>query len=327
MSDPRLDACYVQLTRRFPEGASRARAEARLRTHPHFTVLRDILAQGDTIPVPASALAVLLETPDGPLLLPSNDAVQLPIIARYGGFQRAEMARVLAYLEARGEGGGDVFVDVGANVGAHTLQAMRHGRFRRAIAVEPEPLNAQLLSLNMRLNGLSSAVDVQVCALGAADGMATLAVNRLNCGDARLAPTVVPGSSLDGPAPPCDVDDGDFALVDVAVRTLDGLLTGTGVRPEELGLIWMDTQGSEGLIVAASRTLRACRVPLFVEFWPHGMKALDSYGALKRFVEAECTSVVVLSSSTPQVHSPTELDGLFRQYEADEQFTDLLLLR
>lgn len=327
VSTPTPDDSYARLARQLPDAPSRARAEARLRAHPHFAVLRDQLETGDTLPVPASALGVLVETPDGPLLLPPGDAVQLPIIARYGGFQRDDLARVLSFLEARGALRGDVFVDVGANIGAHTLQAMRSGFFRRALAIEPAPTNARLLTLNMRLNRLDTSVDVRPCALGRADGTATLVMNPLNCGDARLAPITRTSALGAVPDPSRDTGEEDFARVDVAMRTFDGVLADSGLDVAALGLVWMDAQGSEGHIVAPSRVLRECPVPLYIELWPHGLRALDAYAPLKAFVESACQAVVHFESGTPRVYAPSDLDTLYQRYERDEQFTDLLLLR
>lgn len=327
MPDSHLDVCYAQLAHLLPDAPSRARAEARLRTHPHFTVLRDLLTSGETLPVPASALGVLLETPDGHLLLPPNDAVQLPIIARYGGFQREDLPHVLSLLEARGGLAGDVFIDVGANVGAHTLQAMRTGLFRRALAIEPAPANARLLTLNMRLNGLETSVDIYRWALGPTDGTATLVMNPLNCGDIRLAAVAASPSPVNGPDPATDTGESDFARVEVTVRTFDRTLADSGIDPTALGLVWMDAQGSEGHIVGASRVLVECPVPIYLEFWPHGLQALKAYAPLKAFVEQACKAVVHFESGTPHTYAPRDLDTLYRRYETEERFTDLLLLR
>lgn len=332
VSERHLDACYAQLTRHLPAGPVRERAEARLRAHPHFTVLRDLLVNGDTLPVPASARGVLLETVDGWLLLPPHDAVQLPIIARYGGFQRTDMDAALALLEARGELRGDTFVDVGANVGGHTLQAMRSGFFRRGLAVEPCPENARLLALNLQLNGLERVVEMRVCALGARDGRQMLTVDPLNCGDGRLAPAVSDRPSEGGraeamPDAECSSDDEGLTRHEVQVRTFDAVLAEVGLDVASLGLVWMDAQGSEGHIISASRALLDSRTPLFVEFWPHGMTALGSYRPLKTFVEERCRTMFVFEPTGPVEQPVAALDALHASCAREDRFVDLLLLR
>lgn len=69
---------------------------------------------------------------------------------------------------------GDVFVDVGAHVGFHTLVG-RHfvGSAGKVIAVEPQPYNAGKILANCRLNGFSN-VTVFVAAAGDHQAMVEL---------------------------------------------------------------------------------------------------------------------------------------------------------
>ena len=65
-------------------------------------------------------------------------------------------AEILSHL-----GEGDVFVDVGANIGYYSvLGAKRVGRLGRVVAVEPLPANGQVLEKNVRLNSLSNVTVV-----------------------------------------------------------------------------------------------------------------------------------------------------------------------
>ena len=69
---------------------------------------------------------------------------------------------------------GDVFVDVGANIGYFTLLASRLvGPTGRAIAVEANPRTFKLLEANVRLTGCAN-VDLRHVAAGEASGFATL---------------------------------------------------------------------------------------------------------------------------------------------------------
>jgi FkbM family methyltransferase len=285
-----------------------AAEEARLRTHPHFAALRDLVERGEMVPVPASARAVLLETADGWLLFPPRDAVQLPVVARWGSFQREELIRVLSLLQPLP---GRTFVDVGANVGTHTLYAMRSGHFDRALAVEACPENARLLALNMRLNALTDSVTVVDCAVGAASGSATLIVNPHNCGDARLAPTEG-GERLLG-------EEG-FASIAVEIRTLDEVLESCS----DPGLVWMDAQGAEGLILGPSRRLAG--IPVHLEFWPYGMRALGSFAPLRAFAAEHARAVVLFEAGRAVEHPVSVLDRLYEEYREDARFVDLLIL-
>ena len=69
---------------------------------------------------------------------------------------------------------GDVFVDVGANIGFFTLLASRRvGPTGRVIAVEANPRTFGLLEANVRLNGCAN-VDLRHVAAGEAPGFATM---------------------------------------------------------------------------------------------------------------------------------------------------------
>ena len=68
----------------------------------------------------------------------------------------------------------DVYVDVGAHVGFHTLVARHHvGESGRVIAVEPQPYNCQKVLANWRANGFSNIV-LYVAAAGERGGVAVL---------------------------------------------------------------------------------------------------------------------------------------------------------
>jgi len=66
---------------------------------------------------------------------------------------------------------GDVFVDVGANIGYFTVMAAaRVGSQGRVYAFEPNPLPRRLLEISIAKNGLESRVTLRTCALSDTDG-------------------------------------------------------------------------------------------------------------------------------------------------------------
>jgi FkbM family methyltransferase len=65
---------------------------------------------------------------------------------------------------------GDLFVDIGANIGIYTLLLASHGC--HVISVEPAQEARRLMEVNLRLNGLTA--DVVAAALGRAPGQGTL---------------------------------------------------------------------------------------------------------------------------------------------------------
>jgi FkbM family methyltransferase len=68
---------------------------------------------------------------------------------------------------------GDTVVDVGANIGVFTLKAARQTPKGRVVAVEPAPLNLELLRENVARNRLANAVILD-CALSDHEGQGQL---------------------------------------------------------------------------------------------------------------------------------------------------------
>ncbi|MBX9700083.1 MAG: FkbM family methyltransferase, partial [Acetobacteraceae bacterium] len=100
---------------------------------------------------------------------------------------------------------GDVFIDAGANIGAHALQAARLvGPTGQVLAFEPNPGTRERLDANVALNG-ASQVRVLPLALSDRAGTAELFPDEArNAGAASLrprpgsgAPVVVPTATLD----------------------------------------------------------------------------------------------------------------------------------
>jgi FkbM family methyltransferase len=166
-----------------------------------------------------------------------------------GQYQRPQFERALAVLAAAGRLKPDsVFLDIGANIGTHTLYALRSGRFRRAIAIEPEPANFDLLAWNVALNGLGGRVDCLRLAAGAAEGTAALSLDRFNKGGHSIA------------------SRRSAEAVQVEVRPVDAVLAGLGVAPADVGLVWIDVEGFEPEAVAGMASLTAAGIPLCLEF-------------------------------------------------------------
>lgn len=83
-----------------------------------------------------------------------------------------------AFLLQRELGRGGVALDLGANIGYYTVMIARLvGPGGRVYAVEPYPPNVELLSVNIRLNGMADIVEVSALAIGKASGVGTLYVS------------------------------------------------------------------------------------------------------------------------------------------------------
>lgn len=123
---------------------------------------------------------------------------------------------------------GDVFFDVGANVGFFAMLAARIvGSTGRVAALEPVPANVDQIRANARRNQLDNVTVLEV-AVGATDGTATLAL-AAHPGGATLATA----------APPPD----PIGSIVVAVASIDELVAGGQVPPPNV--VKIDVEGAE----------------------------------------------------------------------------------
>lgn len=125
---------------------------------------------------------------------------------------------------------GDLFVDIGANIGSYSVLASKVCG-ARTIAVEPDPDTAKALRRNIVVNGIENRVRVVEAALGATTGTVSFTVGR---------------DTVNRVARP-----GDENVREVPVRTLDHILGGEAPR-----IIKIDVEGFEAEVFkGASATL------------------------------------------------------------------------
>lgn len=154
---------------------------------------------------------------------------------------------------------GDFVIDIGANIGWHTvIAALAVGPSGRVIAFEPGAANASVLRKNVLANQLCQ-VDVRQAAVSDHDGVGRLYLSPSNLGDHRL----------DAPESGRDTET-------VEVCALASVLTAEGRAP---ALIKIDAQGSESRILGAIDAARLNSTAILVEFWPHGLQRAGSNGA------------------------------------------------
>ena len=134
---------------------------------------------------------------------------------------------------------GTAVVDVGANIGNHTVF---FGAILNApvYAFEPYPPNHDLLQMNIAANGLEGQVHPTRCALGETDGF---------------------GSLRPGPPTNLGTTSVSFGTGDTPVRTLDSLSI-----PTAISLLKIDVEGTETAVLGgAARTIRRWLPDIVVE--------------------------------------------------------------
>lgn len=140
----------------------------------------------------------------------------------------ADMAFCLHLLRV-----GDLFVDVGANIGSYTVLASKVVG-ANSLAIEPVPSTFNRLQRNIRLNDISSLVDSRCCAAGETSGLLKFT------------------SDLDTTNKVVD-DDYIGNSIEVPVESLDQILE--QLQPT---LIKIDVEGFEPDVITGAHKVLAC---------------------------------------------------------------------
>lgn len=213
----------------------------------------------------------------------------------------------------------DVLIDVGANVGSISIPAVANGKVSRALAFEPEPENFRRLRSSIELNGLSARIEARAVALGDRDGRdVELELSADNFGDHRVG--VGSGRLRRG------VDEKPRRTVKVQQRTIDSVLA-QGIGGSLL--IWIDTQGYEGHVLAGARDTLRKRPPVVIEFWPSALSRANGYERLwGALLDSPHQHFMDLGRESPVEESLTRanLDALFADLQGDDTFTDILIV-
>lgn len=141
---------------------------------------------------------------------------------------------------------GDVFVDVGANIGLMSMVASKSvGINGRVISIEANPSTASIFKRNVEANKLTNVLLVEN-AIGSAPGNAKIYPNwHINRGGASL---IRKGESEEG--------------VDVEIKTLDSVLDDLDLVPT---LIKIDVEGFElEVLKGAQKLLSSSRLPTLI---------------------------------------------------------------
>lgn len=174
-----------------------------------------------------------------------------------GIWEPFETSLVLALL-----GPGDVFVDVGANLGYFSvLAASRVGDAGAVFAFEPDPANYRLLLANAALNAVEQRITAVEAALSDAAGEGRLFLSTDNLGDHR-------------------VYAGDESRHSLPIALYHGSEFLAG-RLQRLDLLKVDTQGSEFHVIAGLMPLlRTLAQPprVLIELTPHALRQAGASG-------------------------------------------------
>jgi FkbM family methyltransferase len=199
---------------------------------------------------------------------PADDVIAARVLLR-GDWQRRDLLRVIALLKKHVPDSAErKFIDVGANIGTETIYAMLSGHFSGAVSIEPEPHNFCLLAENIAANALGARAHAVNCAAGAKAGKAFLARSESNKGGHALT---------------ADVSGADRIPVDV--RSVDAILADLGIDPSEVGLVWIDVNGTEEDVLSGLTSVLRHKVPVVLEHLPTFITA-DQARSIHRLLAA-----------------------------------------
>jgi FkbM family methyltransferase len=210
----------------------------------------------------------------------------------YGTFEISETRLFQALLRP-----GMTFIDVGANIGYHTLIGGRMvGPAGAAYAFEPNAVVRERLAANVALNGLDN-VKVDGRAMTRQSGTVRFYVSKVEHNDG--VSSIIPGAALDGGH-------------DVACVSLDDFSASLGGR--RVDLLKIDVEGAELDVMEGGRRLLTgvdAPVLLFESFAVEPLlELLYRFGYQVRRVHYTLSSGLEL----PKVDQP--FHGLFEAYEA-----------
>jgi FkbM family methyltransferase len=143
-----------------------------------------------------------------------------------------------------------IFIDIGANLGWHTIQAAQHGSVETVIAFEPDAFNAWLLDRNLTLNGIDKVV-INACAVGAQRGTARIhRYKSSNYGRHSL------------------LADYGYGSRTVPITDLDAALDALGLRDRRVLIIKIDVEGYEPAVIAGAKQTLARTDVMIIEHSP-----------------------------------------------------------
>jgi len=198
---------------------------------------------------------VLVRTSVGYVLCSSRDHAVLACLLDTGELERGTRLLIERIVKP-----GDVFIDVGANLGLHTLAAARamHGR-GRIIAFEPFGPTKCLLETNVRINGFSDIVEIHQSAVSSHAGHQQLYLGK-TCGHHSLFPLEKHAAASEAP-------------VSVPLVTLDAVMA----DHPTVNVVKIDAEGAELDVVEGGRNViqQNPNIVLIVEFGLSHLRRTD----------------------------------------------------
>ena len=165
-------------------------------------------------------------------------------------FDRDHVGRLMGRLAGLGiDVKGKVLLEIGANIGTHTVYFALTGAFSRIVAVEPDPRNFELLDENVRQNGFGDLVLRMPYAASDHEAEIEFFLHPNNHGKSSPSP-----------------GHADDIRIAVPALPVPEILARAGVAEADIGVVWMDIEGYEPTASRSLLPLFKRRVPIHMEF-------------------------------------------------------------
>lgn len=152
---------------------------------------------------------------------------------------------------------GNIFLDIGANIGTTSIYVKKKYSNLNVIAFEPSKSNFKMLRMNCILNDTE---DINLVNIGLGNKSETVSFTYVpnNPGDCAVS----------GKAGYAGNDEIEY-VENVEIKTLDEYLSENNISNDDIGYIWMDTQGFEKEIFEGAKKLfKSRKIPMLSEFNP-----------------------------------------------------------
>ncbi|MDR5008317.1 FkbM family methyltransferase [Agrobacterium fabacearum] len=267
----------------------------------------------------------ITDTATGAFVTYAADKVIGHSIRNAGGFEEQAINGAIQIAEICGATvTRDVFVDVGANIGTHSIFAVTSG-FKKAICVEADRNNFRLLRVNQILHDVDSFCVNHLVAASQVDGEIEIQISPYNFGDHRVGHKNQ-AQSVHG--------EETWETHVIPTKPLDEIVRSSGVEFSDLGLVWIDTQGHEGQVLSGANLVLHTGAPIVTEFWPYGLERSGGFRMFKELASKRKTIIDIRASQergSPVRLSDVDMDSMYENMLKSESkgaspHTDLLLL-